>query len=427
MKGSFKPNEPLILPVSRITSVNGTPAKIDVEVTQHLWPYQRLTIEAPNVQPTLFPIDRPCRIILDNNQMNIHVIVGMQHLFSPQHKISLAPTVLPSLAVNRKTSLLSLQLAIANFPRFFGSTDQWIDDGHSRSRQGVAILNEPPWTIRITALPNIADAWKQVASTNGRSITHTASISRTDGNAFAAGDAYDLIASLRSFLSFVSGKSVGIAYAEGTDQHGTQRLLRIGMDYTHPGADIDSLFLTVRGSTDIPLMFSGFYGPLAEPNWHDDIAKAIDCYVESNLTSVHTGLALTQTALEILSRYNLEKIGLVKIDELLAENKIKTTLALSGIPCDIPSHLLHLTRLARKRHWTSGVQALVDKRNSLVHGNRKNDRYRNSRDMLAIGEMHDLSQWYVQMLLLRMFNYKGDYSSRLARSEQSHVQSVPWA
>ena len=425
MQHSFEPNKPLILPVSQITSVNGTPAGVDAEVTQHLSPYQRLTIEAPNAQAALFPIDRPCRIILDNNQMNIHVIVGMQHLFSSQHKIWLSPIVLPSLAVNPKTTLLSIQLAIANFPRFFGSTDQWIDDGHSSSRQGVAMLNEPPWTITITALPNITDAWNQIESTNGRSITHTASISRTDGSAFAAGDAYDLIGSLRSFLSFVSGKSVGIAYAVGTDQHGTQRLLRIGMDYTHPGVNVDSLFLTTRGSTDIPLMFSGFYGPLAEPNWHDDISKAIDCYVESNRTSVHTGLALTQTALEILSRYNLEKIGLVGIDDIRAENRIKTTLALSGIPCDIPCQLLHLTHLARKRHWTSGVQALVEVRNSLVHGNRKNDRYRNS--MLAIAEMHDLSQWYVQMIILRMFNYKGDYSSRLARAGQSHVQSVPWA
>ena len=93
MQHSFEPNKPLILPVSQITSVNGTPAGVDAEVTQHLSPYQRLTIEAPNAQAALFPIDRPCRIILDNNQMNIHVIVGMQHLFSSQHKIWLSPIV----------------------------------------------------------------------------------------------------------------------------------------------------------------------------------------------------------------------------------------------------------------------------------------------------------------------------------------------
>ena len=198
------------------------------------------------------------------------------------------------------------------------------------------------------------------------------------------------------------------------------------MDYTAPGARRESLFLTVGGSTDIGLMFSGFYGPLAEPNWHDDISKAIDCYVQSNMTSVE-GIVLTQTALEVLSRYALEKIGLVNIDGILAENKIKTTLALSGISTDIPAHLLYLTRLACRRHWTSGVQALVEIRNDLIHGNRKTVTSRNSGDMLATAELHDLSQWYVEMLLLRMFNYKGDYSSRLARFDQSHVQSVPWS
>ena len=203
MQANFKPNAPIILPANQITSVNGTPTSIDVKATQHLWPHNRPIIEVANVQSSLFPPNRPCRIILDSNQMNIQVIVGIQDLFSAHPKISLIPIIAPSLAINRDIKLRSVQMSIVNFPRFIGSTDQWIKQGHNMSRQGVAVLSEHLWTIKIAALPNIDDVWKEVTSTNGRSATHTGSLERTDGKSFAAGDAYDLISSLRSFLSFV--------------------------------------------------------------------------------------------------------------------------------------------------------------------------------------------------------------------------------
>ena len=417
-----------MMPYRRITSINGRPTDIEATVVQNLWPQSHVSIESAHLPPEVLTDSRPCRIILDHNQMNINVIPSPDSGYLISHntpKGSLLPVVSPVLSVNPIMKLRSARFAVANFSRFYGSTDRWINKDKSTKRSGTTILTEEPWRLQIRALPNIDSILDTIASTNGRAVTHIGEIQRTDGQLFTAGEADNLLSALRSFLSFVNGRYCSMAFAHGTDQHGHHRLIQLGMGHVEPGRLNGSLFLTVGGSDDLPIIFSGFYEPFLEPHWKEDVCSAIDWYLLSNETPSN-GTVITQTALEILSRRVLESIGLVRIDEMLAENRFKTALALRDIPIEIPRSLKNLSRLAKQQNWATGIEAIVAIRNDLIHGDRKSKKFREKENLLAMVELHELGQWYVEMILLSMFRYEGRYRNRIARFE-SPISVVPWA
>ena len=47
----------------------------------------------------------------------------------------------------------------------------------------------------------------------------------------------------------------------------------------------------------------------------------------------------------------------------------------------------------------------------------------------AYFEARDLGQWYVELLLLKLFDYDGKYANRLTYNYEQHwtPENVPWA
>ena len=175
MSTHYEPNQPIVMPYRRITCINGKPTDIEARVVQNLWPQSHVSIESAYLPPEILTDSRPCRIILDHNQMNINVIPSPDSGYLISHnapKGSLFPIVSPVLSVNPIMKLRSARFAVANFSRFYGSTDRWVNGDNSTKRSGTTILTEEPWRLQIHALPNIDSILDTIASTNGRAVTH---------------------------------------------------------------------------------------------------------------------------------------------------------------------------------------------------------------------------------------------------------------
>jgi hypothetical protein len=89
-----------------------------------------------------------------------------------------------------------------------------------------------------------------------------------------------------------------------------------------------------------------------------------------------------------------------------------------GIPVAIPPKLAELAREAATRGWEDGPRAVVETRNLLVHAS--------ANDHLPWHEAWMLARWYVELVLLRMLNFTGEYLNRTRALVVGDVERVPW-
>lgn len=93
-----------------------------------------------------------------------------------------------------------------------------------------------------------------------------------------------------------------------------------------------------------------------------------------------------------------------------------------GLPAEIPRRLQLMKRLAKARSWQNGPRALTEIRNDLVHPNQA---------FPGIGrvlyEAWKLSQWYVELVILALSGYCGEYTNRINARWIGETERVPWA
>jgi hypothetical protein len=95
----------------------------------------------------------------------------------------------------------------------------------------------------------------------------------------------------------------------------------------------------------------------------------------------------------------------------------------SKIGLNIPVPSRRLAKIAKTHRWPDGPTALVKIRNDLVHAER---RYLKGRDN-PFFEAWSLAQRYIELVILRLAGYSGDYTDRIAARWVGEVTRVPWA
>ncbi len=113
-----------------------------------------------------------------------------------------------------------------------------------------------------------------------------------------------------------------------------------------------------------------------------------------------------------------------------AADKLRYLLAECGISPEISSTLTNLLQAANPKelNWSDGVQALTETRNALIHANLKKRQRLLKRSFVEKIDIVNLGLWYLELVLLNIFGYRGKYLSRVAHQEFKHenIQTVPW-
>ena len=96
---------------------------------------------------------------------------------------------------------------------------------------------------------------------------------------------------------------------------------------------------------------------------------------------------------------------------------------------DLKTALDELAALAAAEKGGDGPAAFTAVRNVLVHRNARRAAQFASISSKCRREAWRLGQWYLELILLNLFGYTGNYSSRLVREgfRGDEVQRVPWA
>jgi hypothetical protein len=277
-------------------------------------------------------------------------------------------------------------------------------------------LAADPWLITIDATRE-ASKPRLTHDNDGFFITSCGHLERSDGKRFSRQEAADALDDLSYFLSFVAGWWVAWALPCGVDQASAtwERWATTRVDRLAPGF---GWFHPFRDGEAVNSAYVGYRRLRASPVWGDAITELVYWYVLARQTSdVLPALAIQQIGLEQLAwvyliedRRALSSKG--RFDDLWASDKLRLLLTMLSIDASLPAHFTALaTPIAGQKKFEDGPQAVTEIRNGAVHSSPKTLPLRKAYD--AQIEAQTLSLWYLELALLKLLGYEGEYNNRV--------------
>ena len=343
--------------------------------------------------------------LLKNKPMSIRLPTGKQIEVMPYGR-SLVPV--DSIVTGRDTGedICAVQFGLINF--------------RSQVSRTVQLTGEP-WLVEIRAVDNHKKVRNSLSEQGGFGLTHWGSIRRSDCKSFSTESVQSIIEALSLFVSFAHGVYCGMAILTGDNQAGSHVWEQWSVSNVEPWGPRRSWF-DVRKGEMLENAFPGFWTQYQGWQRNDRTRVALEWYLDSNAQkALHSSIVLTQAALERLSFVQAgKKLTAKQLCRKRGEKEgewIARALSQVGINDKSPPSCdaLEQSRIAK-----SGPHTLVKIRNDLIHQKMScdilsNDVYRQARE---------LGLWYVEMLLLKLFDYNGPYANRLRCGQ---VECVPWA
>jgi hypothetical protein len=294
----------------------------------------------------------------------------------------------------------------------------------------------------LSPIDNIINLTNCLDDQGGFGLTHVGRLKRIDGRQFDKDQALDKLDALYYFLSFVRGLwcgpilPIGLADDKVSWQvWDTPRLT--------PWKYVSSWFYTFEPQ-EINEAFNGYMEKWVDPFWNEPTRLAIHWYIEANIGSggVEGSIVLIQAALEMLSWiYLIEAPGASKpctineFENWPASKKIENLLKSMGIPVTIPNQLTELQKALvelqkidfNAKSFPFGSYIFTYIRNRITHATGVDRAKLGSISFEARVEAKDLGLWYVEMVLLRLFGFNGEYYMRFRHgSPANRVMRVPW-
>ena len=422
---SPKPNDTIFLEDTIITHIEDQclPEPCSVRVVIRLLPTIKCCIYSDDFPMQLVnSIYSPFTITLENG-------CKIDVMFSKIFKQVLTPCKCPCTVVQEDTRIRSVSFSILNFQEFSGQKDKWIVLNEEFQRLGVVEMRHGDWQIKITEDPAFYKNKKLLNQYDGYAVTHTGIIQRCNGEIFCVKEAEHLLRGLRAFLSFARGSACGLTLAKAVDKDNREVVLEWGTTHTEPWGQGGITWLpnTDRGDS-LSQLFSGFWSLYDDSDWRDTICTVIDWYLNSNNGPFHVGIILAQAALESICH---KIVGNTTKKSERPEIFLRTSLKKIGINNAIPESFQDLQnfstqkvrqRRGQDRYRGDGPEAIIEIRNDLVH---KEKRYGRLSVEVQVDALR-LSLWYVEVILLRKFEYCGQYMNRLRIADENPFENVPW-
>lgn len=162
--------------------------------------------------------------------------------------------------------------------------------------------------------------------------------------------------------------------------------------------------------------------------YNSTIQNIVDWYIEAlNGHNLSNNIISIQTALEMLSYVVLvedkKSINRSKFDLLPAYQNIRNFLQMCGIDISIPENIF--TNKNIMDSFKDGVELITYYRNSVVHPSKKRKNF-----CLDFEEMWNITLLgikYIELSLLYIINYKGEYTDRFSDFCFGDVDTVPWS
>lgn len=267
---------------------------------------------------------------------------------------------------------------------------------------------------------------RELVSKNGSIITHTGRIYRKNMEPFKTKNIDDLIHRIATALSFACGRYINIPNAFGfKDGKNTYRAW-----YKMMSTDYRFVFkwtTTISNYHNFEKYMSLMCKKLENSYYNTTILNIVDWYIGAlNGINMGNNIISIQTALEMLSY-----VVLVEDESLLSQSEYDSRPANQNIraflkKCSIDNKIPESAHLPEDiiDFFDDGVDLLTYYRNSVVHpSKRKRNIHLGFEDMwntILLGVN------YIELSILYIINYRGEYTNRFKDYCFGDVEIVPW-
>jgi hypothetical protein len=314
-------------------------------------------------------------------------------------------------------------LNIINFQDYVGSATGTAQ-GWQRNR---LTFDAEGWLIRLDGRLDLTDVLADLHETGGFAFTHVAAIERKDGGLFSWSDVRSVWDVLFHVLAFARGALVGLALPTGLNVAHECLWTRWSISVVDPWSSPFSWWDKTR-TADLAAVFRQFMACCRDPYWNDVLRRTVRYFIDANNPRpLDRAIIMSQAALDLLSSSVIEERALTTTlttrthgKKPTAAHKIRCMADWGGIPTGVPAHL---TALAAFAPGEDGPVAITRVRNRLAHPSRT----AGTPNWAVLFDAWRLSQWFLELGVLRVIGFEGTYGDRLKEDRWvGDVEPVPW-
>lgn len=423
-----KPNESILL--SRIKAsviAKGKVHEVNAEVCLELLPDARIEVHGS------LPISLG---LLDFNSVTISVkdIPGFLvriNVYPDGAKFIWRPKSEPIIGIGApSTKLAYIAFHLFNYKLIMGTRQSNEKEDNSLYAISHVDLKGSGWNVELKSLKTNLETYDKLRETGGYGLTHVGCLRKEDVSSFDGKTAEEMLTALRFFLSFSKGMWCNPCLAVGFDDKEN----RVWESWSSPQGHWakPSSWFDPNHCDQLVSLFPGFLAKWQNDNWRTALREVIYWYLSSNCSTlglgigIDAGIILTQAAIERLSfEHAVRHKRLIEPEgfkNLKASDKFRLLFSSLDISIDIPTSLTELQKLANQFKWLDAPHAITEVRNTLVHPEHK----RRGQFGKVFFPVWNLSQWYLELALLKICNYSGTYGNRLMQRYVGQVETVPW-
>jgi hypothetical protein len=402
---------------------------IDTSVIVYPSPQVQLTVATSEPEPTDVALLRDA--IRWNGAVTVHfdtddIEIKCKTVQINNQIVKLIPLSQP-IMLGIDNPIASVEIALTNIPLFSGATQTPFESMNAlnqpvvRSLGSVTITAEN-WATTITEISSTSTVVEQLKEHGGFGITHTASISKLDRTTINQAEATAHLYTLRQFFTFVLGRKCSEVIAYGIDQNGLNQWQIVGGGQIDPWDDQNGWFCEQQVSS-LAAIFPGFFKLWQDESWSSAIKMAIYWRAEGNSINTDGGLILIQAALEKVAWTYLSHLDNPPTKRKKFAIVLRELLDSLNIPTAIPNELADLYQLGSTLNQ-DGPNILATHRNELIHPDPSKDL---KGEKPQYYEAWVLASWYLEVALLNLFGYNGNYRNRVTARFRGQVELVPWA
>lgn len=332
---------------------------------------------------------------------------------------------------DKNNKVEKILFVVPNLRDFFGAPVGYKDGKKEVFSMSRIYLGSSQYKITIDKAQNYDELRKDLSAKGGFLTLYIGELSKPTG-LISAKEADEAFSSLSIFLSFINGRRTAPFFRQGylSDQ----------LKWTDYTPYFVSQFKSVKSwpqqhsINGISQLWNRFHELWSNKEDENFLRYAIHWYVEANGRSGSTvgAIIMAQTALELIYNWLLiEKEKLLRgrdAESISAANKIRLLLAHIGVPHGVPSSLAELQSLQKSKGAFDGPDIVVQVRNTIVHSQIEKRKTLGAIAPRAMTEVLELCLWYVEMALLSLLGFTGDYRNRLSRAVYAidADEPVPW-
>lgn len=265
-----------------------------------------------------------------------------------------------------------------------------------------------------------------LVSKSGSVITHSGVICKKNGKSFKTKKIDEIIQRISVALSFSCGRYVSIPNSYGYKD--SINVFRAW--YKMYSSDYKFVYKwtsTISNYHNFEKYFSLICKKMEDSYYYQAILNILDWYIEAiNGNNLANNIISIQTALEMLSYIVLVETEAVfsakEFDSHPASHNIRTLLNI----CSINTSLTQVPEFSSDiiNNFSDGVDVITYYRNSVVHPSKRKVNF-----IFEFEEMWNiilLGINYIELIILYLINYKGEYTNRFKDFSFGDVDLVPW-